>query len=44
MDKRSIKKIKTQLDSDVLLELGKRKQYVGETYSDVLRRILGMKK
>ena len=34
------KKVKVELDEDLVLKLNALKQSIGETYSDVLRRLL----
>lgn len=40
---KSIKKIKVELDEDIVNEMIKRKTKVGDTYSSVLREVLKVK-
>ena len=35
------RKVKIELDEDIVLKLGSMKTAIGETYSDVVRRLLG---
>jgi negative regulator of replication initiation len=37
---KKIRKVKIELDEDIVLKINSLKQSIGETYSSVLRRIL----